>query len=128
MLGRKGFSAPEIANGRQMVEAQLAITPPAGSEALFYNTAALALDRRYVHRVRAVAGKGGTPLNELELVADALIQRGGVFETGTVIKHVPADSITGLADGDTVALSRETFERLAIGCLAELEEKFREPA
>ena len=75
MLGRKDFTKDEIANGKAAVARQLqafdALPKPAQAalqDAEHFNDLALALDRRYVHRLRSVTGKDGTPLNELELI------------------------------------------------------------
>ncbi|MDQ1567034.1 MAG: hypothetical protein QOF96_1914 [Actinomycetota bacterium] len=40
----------------------------------------LALDRFFVHRVRMVTGKDGNPLNEVELLAESLMNNDGVLQ------------------------------------------------
>jgi hypothetical protein len=47
-------------------------------ESAYASDLLLALDRRFVHRLRAVTGKKGTPLNELDLLFGALMD-GGVL-------------------------------------------------
>jgi hypothetical protein len=129
MLGRKDFTADEIAAAKDSVQAALTAFAEAGSppalETVFFNDAVLALDRRFVHRVRMVTGKDGTPLNELELIATSLMDHGGKFQTNTVIKYVPASSVLGLSPGDPIALTAEQFAQLAAACFDELETKFR---
>ena len=73
MLGRKDFTQDEVSNGEAAVERQLAAfdavpktAQTAVQKADHFNDLVLALDRRYVHRLRSVTGKDGTPLNELE--------------------------------------------------------------
>ncbi|MGZ4675437.1 MAG: hypothetical protein ACXVJ7_09875 [Acidimicrobiia bacterium] len=142
MLGRKDFTREEIDGAAAMVSRQLASykkvakLATTGSDAkaaatltafetAYGNALALALDRVFVHRVRAVTGKDTTPLNELELIAESLMLHDGVFTTNTVIKYVPDRSVLGLKAGDPVALSAEDFERLAAACFEELQAKFR---
>src|SRR4051812_43400 len=85
VLGRKNYKPEEIAAGRAMVGRALrtyrAVTASgdaaeaavADFETEFAHDLLLALDRCYVHRLRGVTGKDGTPLNELEMLADSLI-------------------------------------------------------
>jgi hypothetical protein len=131
MLGRKTFSPDELAHGRAAVKQQVAAFDelgdvPADVETTWFGGLALALDRRYVHRVRMVTGKEGTPLNELELVVEALIDHDGVLTPGPVIRYDAASSVLGVAPGDRVALTRDGFVSLAEACFSELDEKFRE--
>ena len=87
MLGRKDYTQTELASGRAAVASQLAtFANVAGAlgakadkkaqavreefEAVYFNNMVLVLDRLFVHRIRQVAGKDGTPLNELELLAE----------------------------------------------------------
>jgi hypothetical protein len=93
-------------------------------EPVFFNAAVLALDRRFVHRVRMVTGKDGTPLNELELIADSLMNNGAVLRDNSVIKYVPENSVLELKVGDRIALTADQFERLAAAVFAELAEKY----
>lgn len=128
MLGRKEFTGEEIEAAWTAVAEQLAafraLRQPGALEPVFFNAAVLALDRRFVHRLRAVTGKGCTPLNELELLTDALMNNGGVLRAHKVITYRPADSVLGLAVGDRVALTAGDFERLAKAVIEELSEKF----
>jgi len=139
MLGRKTFTQDERDSARADVDRQLAAyramaaaangsaEPALGAlEPLYFNTALLALDRRFVHRVRLVAGKDGTPVNEVELLADALMNNDGVFRGNTVIKYTPAESVLGLEEGDAIALSADQFAQLADAFLAEIGQKFGE--
>lgn len=128
MLGRKDFTADELAAAKSAVTEALKAFADAGSpgglETVFFNDALLALDRRFVHRVRMVTGKDGTPLNELELLAASLMDNGGVLALNNVIKYRPEDSVLGLAAGDRIALTADQFERLAAAVFQELEAKF----
>lgn len=132
MLGRKDFTHDEIANGRAAVDRQLDAfdaLPKSAQVALqnadHFNDLALALDRRYVHRLRSVTGKDGTPLNELEIIVESLLNNGGEFKGNNVIKYVPQDSVVGMKPGDRIRLTRDDFARLAAGAFDELEAKYR---
>lgn len=141
MLGRKTYTQEELDHATAAVEQELAAyrvlveaighAPDPGVaaalaalEPLVFNTATLALDRRFVHRIRPVTGKDGTPLNELELLAESLVTNDGVLRGNNVIKLVPAESVLKLEIGDGIALGAAEFERLAQAVLTELRAKF----
>jgi hypothetical protein len=132
MLGRKTFTQREIDDAEAALDAQLAAykrldgDARAEFEPLFFNHLALALDRRFVHRLRMTTGKAATPLNELELVAESLMNNHGVFRDNSVIRVNGAVTVLQLAPGDTIALREADFERLSAGVFAELREKFLE--
>src|SRR6478735_8043986 len=134
MLGRNSYTQDELDTCRAAVKGQLeayrrltaAVGPEAvdGFEAPFCNNLVLALDRWFVHRIRAVSGKDGNPLNEVELIAEAVMLHDGVMPKSTVIKYVPADTVLGIEVGEKVSLSAEDFERLSAAFLAEIERRF----
>ncbi|MFN8224884.1 MAG: hypothetical protein U0R50_16740 [Gaiellales bacterium] len=141
MLGRKTFTREEIDRARDLLseltrgydELATAVAATADAQAaaalervepLLGSMLLLALDRPFVHRIRAVTGKGGTPLNELELLVDAVSLHGGVLTGNNVIKYVPEQAVLGLSPGDRVSVTRDDVARLAAGVFSELEEKF----
>jgi hypothetical protein len=141
MLGRKNYTRDELHHAESAVSAQLAaydelaaavnaasdpklVAAFADFEPLFCNTMVLALDRYFVHRLRVVTGKDSNPLNEVELLADSLINNGGVLRGNNVIKYVPDQTVVKLAVGDRVALSASQFTRLSKAFLAEIKAKF----
>ena len=132
MRGRQDFTQDEIDNGRAAVQRQLtacdALAAPARAalqDAGLFNDLLLALDRRYVHRLRSVTGKAGTPLNELEILVESLLNHDGVVTAINAIKYAPEQSVIGLKPGDTVRLTRDDFARLAAGVFDELQAKYR---
>lgn len=131
MLGRKTYTREELDAGREAVRQQLAAyRSGAGdpdAEAVYFNAMLLALDRRYVHRVRTVTGKDTNPLSEVEVLVDSLMAD-GVLSAGPVVKLVPEKSVLGLQLGDPIRLSASDFERLADAFLAELERRCLVPA
>ncbi|MFC0448275.1 hypothetical protein ACFFI2_09115, partial [Rhodococcus jostii] len=92
MLGRKNYTQDEVDHAEQSVAQQIAaytaLTAAISGEVtgkevfaasedfepLFFNNMVLVLDRYFVHRIRAVTGKDGNPLNEVEIIADSLIR------------------------------------------------------
>ncbi len=142
MLGRKDYTQDELDRATRAVDEQLAAyeklagaiaaagpdprleSALADFEPLFFNTMTLALDRHFVHRVRAVSGKDGNPLNEVELMTDSLIGNDGVLKGNNVIKLVPAETVVKLEIGDRIRLSAEQFTRLSRAFLAEIKARF----
>jgi len=138
MLGRKTFTQEELDGCRAALDEQLgaytrlaeAAGHNGGAAALadfdrpFFTNLVLVLDRWFVHRIRAVSGKDGNPLNEVELIAEAVMLHDSVMPKSTVIKYVPADTVLGIEAGEKVSLSAEDFERLSAAFLAEIERRF----
>jgi hypothetical protein len=140
MLGRKNYTKEEYENAAAAVARQIAaykkIVKLAGGadkkasatvddfEAVYFNNMVLVLDRYFVHRIRPVTGKDTNPLNEVELIADALVNNGGVLQTNKVIKYVVDDSVLALQPGDPIKVSVAQFERLSTAFLDELKRRF----
>ena len=141
MLGRKDFTPQELDSAKDAMSKQLAayrklakavrasgdakaVAALEAFEPLCFNNLTLALDRRFVHRVRMVSGKDTNALNEVELIADSLMDNGGTLEIGTVIKYTPDEATLGLAAGDRIALGADEFDRLAKAFLSEIDAKF----
>ncbi|SKC44490.1 hypothetical protein [Plantibacter cousiniae (nom. nud.)] len=137
MLGRKTFEQREVDQAKSMIAALVAgreTLAEAGADPAalavvdpeFFTGLTLVLDRPFVHRVRSVLGKGPGALNELELIVASILDHDRVFTVGTVLQYAEGTSFTGLVPGETIRLSAEQFERLAVGVFAELEELFVE--
>ncbi len=139
MLGRKTYTKEELAHAKSTIAAQIkaykALVKVVGDapadtkalatfEPLFFDNLLLALDRPFVHRIRAVTGKDGNPLNEVELLCECLIDHEGVLTANKVIKLVPEDSVAGVEYGDPIRLTQSQFEKLSTAFFAELEARF----
>ena len=142
MLGRKTYTQEELDSASAAVDQQLAAyerlveaidgaTSDPGVKAaleafepLFFNNMTLVLDRYFVHRIRAVAGKDGNPLNEVELIADSLMGNDGVMRGNNVIKLIADESVSKLAYGDRISLSATQFKRLSGAFLGEIRSRF----
>jgi hypothetical protein len=141
MLGRKTYTPEEIANARTAVAQHRAAYAglatacrEAGNgtgealatlQAPFFNDLLLVLDRHFVHRLRAVAGKDTNPVTEVELLADSLIANGGVLRVGSPVKYRPEASVLKLAPGDPIRLTEDAFDRIATAFLDDIERRFR---
>ena len=136
MLGRKDYTQQEFDTANTAVADQISsyskLAKLAGKtsptldefEILYFNNMVLVLDRYFVHRIRPVAGKDGNALNEVELIADSLMNNGGVFQGSNVIKYVPESSVLKLRAGDAIRLKAADFEMLAAAFFDELKSKF----
>ena len=142
MLGRKTYTQEELDHARSVIDQQLAAykqlvkaidgatsDPKVRSaleafEPLLFNNLTLVLDRYFVHRLRLVTGKDGNPLNEVELIADSLMNNDGVLRGNNVIKLVPEQSALKLEIGDPIRLSAAQFELLSKAFFTEIEAKF----
>jgi len=125
MLGRKTFTADEIDRARTAVRAQVAALRR-HDDPVLANALLLALDRRFVHRIRAASGKDTNPVTELELVVESLLDHDGMLTPNKVIKYQPERSVLGLAPGERIAPDADAVERLAEAFLAELTVRFGE--
>jgi len=127
MLGRNSYEPEELENARATAKKQLADWRSSGAggdlETSYFNGLVLALDRPFVHRIRKMTGKDTNPLSEVELVVDSLIDNGGRFDVGTVVKYQPEKSVLGLAPGDQIRLTADDYERLAAAFIDELEKR-----
>jgi hypothetical protein len=144
VLGRKNYKQEELDQCKQAIQKQLgasrrlakaidgnasgkkAASALKSFEPLFFNNMTLALDRYFVHRLRMVTGKDSNPLNEVELLADSLMNNEGVLRANNAIKYDPHGSVVKLQVGDPIKLTESDFERLSSAFFAELESRFLE--
>jgi hypothetical protein len=84
----------------------------------------LVLDRYFVHRLPMVMGKDGNPLNEVELMSDALMNNDGVLRGNQVIKLIPDQPVLKLNIRDRIRLSAAQFQRLSKAFFIEIESEF----
>jgi hypothetical protein len=141
MLGRKDYTKQELDDATAAIDEQVAaykelagaVAATGDAEAqraleefepLFFSKMVLVLDRYFVHRIRPVTGKDGNPLNETELLAESVMNNGGILRGSKVIKFIPEESVLKLRVGDRVRLTVTDFERLAEAFLADIQRKF----
>jgi hypothetical protein len=142
MLGRKTYTKQELKHAQTAVKQQLsaykklvktlerrANDPEVASalaefELLLFKNLTLALDRYFVHRLRAVTGKDTNALNEVELVVDSLMKNGGKLHGNNVIKYHAEKSVLKLESGQPIRIDATQFERLAKAYLADIKTKF----
>jgi hypothetical protein len=142
MLGRKDYTHEELEQAKYAISQQLAayrtlvkalegaaddskVTSALEAlEPLLFDNMTLVLDRYFVHRLRSVTGKDGNPLNEVELLADSLMNNRGELRGNNVIKYKPDQAVLGLEIGQRIQLSAAEFERLSRAFFDDLEAKF----
>ncbi|MDX6256673.1 MAG: hypothetical protein QOJ11_3007 [Frankiales bacterium] len=130
MLGRKDYTKDELDHAKAAVAEQLAAyrtfarVATTDFEALYFNNMLLVLDRYFVHRARAVTGKDGNPINEVELLAESLMNNDGILRGNSVLKYAPEQSVVKLKVGDRIRLTADQFDRLSTAFFAEMEAKF----
>ena len=142
MLGRKDYTREELEHARGAVNQQLAayrklvealdgagddpnIATALGTfEPLLFEHMTLVLDRYFVHRLRSVTGKDGNPLNEVELLADSLMNNGGELRGNNVIRYKRDESVLKLDVGQPIRVDATEFERLSQAFFDDLETKF----
>src|SRR3954464_7936118 len=142
MLGRKDYTQQELDSATSALNTQMAAykklaravdasgdaKAKAALEAFeptFFNNMVLVLDRLFVHRIRNVTGKDNNPLNEVELLAESLMNNDGVLRGNNVLKYEAENSVVGLKVGDKIGVTAAEFETLANAFLADIESKFR---
>lgn len=107
------------ARGNDKVEAALAAFAPG-----YFNTALLALDHHFMHRMRGAEGKDGNPLNEVRMLSDSIMEHDGVLRENKTIRYKADKAVAGIAVGETIMLDAETFARLARAYIAEIGKRF----
>jgi hypothetical protein len=132
MLAVSSYPKHHIDAARTDIAATLAAFDalPAGAarDALapvLFNNMVLALDARFLHRVRNKEGKDGNPLNEVRLLCEALTEHGAVLaDPPKTMKYKSEVAVLGLAPGDAIVLSRDDFAALSDAFFTELAARY----
>lgn len=77
------------------------------------------LDACFAHRVRALEGKDGNPLNEVRMLAASILAHDGVLASSSPIRYRPDRAVLGIDIGEPIRIDRKAFERLADAYFAE---------
>ena len=101
------------------IDAALAAFEPA-----FFNNLLVALEMRFVHRLRGVEGEDGNPLNEVRMLAASLMDNGGVLAENRTIRYEPSRTVLRIDIGERIHLNADDFEALCALFLAEIESRF----
>ena len=141
MLGMKKYSQEYIDACRARVDMdlrayrkQVGKVPCEPFEHRFFNDQVLLLDYMFVHRLTAIEGKDGNPLNEVRVLCNSILFNnarlhveklpGWPNSAGSGIKLPPEKSLLKLSVGDEVKLTEADFLRLSKAFFAELEKKY----
>jgi hypothetical protein len=133
MLAMSRFPRSYVESTRAGIEARLAAyrklgdVPPEFASAYFTDLV-LVLELAFVHRVRNAEGKDGNPLNEVRLIALSVLTNGGRLLADKQIRLRPETSVLGLAPGDEIVLTQDSFTRLADAFLAEIATRYPDDA
>ncbi len=128
MLGRASYSPDYIQAVHDRVTRVLKAfdkakpAEPFAADALL--DVVLGLEMAFVHRLRGQEGKDGNPLNEVRMIAASVLEHNGVMTKDNTIKWDAAKSITGLALGDKIALSRKQVGALVDAFVEEIANKY----
>jgi len=84
---RKMVNAARKKNGTSDTSLNSAIE---SFEYVFFNNMVLILDALFVHRIRAIEGKDGNPLNEVRILCNSIINNNSILSPDKTIKLIPA--------------------------------------
>jgi hypothetical protein len=138
MLGVKTYERDYIDSCRAQMEDMLAryaaVVDAAGDawsraalaelEPKLLNQLVVALDACFVHRIRAIEGKDGNPLNEVRMLAASILQHGAVLTLDKTIKYKLERSVLGIAAGEPIALDPARFAKVLDAFIAEIGARF----
>lgn len=132
MLGRNSYTTDEVESCRANADALLAAweandVDDTTLENLVFAQAVVALDAWFAHRLRAMEGTDGNPMNEVRALADSLVGNDGTLRVANGIRWVPERTVLHLAVGDEVVIGADDFERLAGVYLAAIESTYVAP-
>jgi hypothetical protein len=119
MLAVKSYPPEQVAACREAVTRLLEGDAPG-----LGNAAVLVLDHWFVHRLRGAEGRDGNPMNEVRLLAESIVHRGGTLTISGGIRLRPESSVLGLSPGDRIELSPEDAARLAEAYLIAIERTY----
>jgi hypothetical protein len=128
MLGRANYPVAYIKAVNTRVDRVLKAfdqakpAEPFASEALL--DVIVGLEMAFVHRLRGQEGKDGNPLNEVRMITASVLEFGGVMTLDKTIKWKPEASVTGLKNGDKIALDRKQVGKLVDAFFEELAKKY----
>jgi hypothetical protein len=145
MLGMKRYSREFVDACRAKVDADVAaydaehagmnVEASSRLETAYFNNMLLVLDYLFVHRLAAIDGKDGNPLNELRVLCDSILSNDGVMTAGAVskasqmrfnksIKLSPDRSVLKHKEGDQIALCEKDFVQLSNAVFGEIESRY----
>ena len=136
MLAQGTYDADYIADCRGQVEAEITAFDVARSdsdvddtalddlEGSYFAALLLALEMRFVHRLRAKEGKDGNALNEVRLLTRSLMENGGRLLEDPSIALDPTRSVLRIRPGEDIVVRYDDFVRLSRAFFAEIEARY----
>ena len=101
------------------IDAALAAFEPA-----FFNNLLVALEMRFVHRLRDLEARDGDPLDEVRLLAASLMDNRGVLAGNETIRYDADKTVLRIDIGDRIMLNADDFEALCKAFLSAIENRF----
>ncbi len=96
----------------------------AAFEPMYFNGLLLVLHGYFVDRARSLEKKDGNALNEVRMLATALMENDGVLEEDPTIRYAAKNAVLQLDFGQRIALDKASFTRLAQAFLKEIEARY----
>ncbi len=136
MLAQGTYDADYIADCRAQVESEIAAFDIARSdsdvddtalddlEVSYFAALVLALEMRFVHRLRAKEGKDGNALNEVRLLAQSLMANGGRMVEDPKVALDPQRTVLHTRPGEDIVVRYDDFVRLSRAFFAEIEARY----
>ena len=93
-------------------------------EPVFFNNMVLALEAFFIHRIMAIEGKDGNPLNEVRVICNSIMNNKNIMGADNTIKLSPDKSVLKYKVGDEIKLSEAQFAQLSSAFFAEIEKKY----
>ena len=136
MLDQATYDADYVADCRGQVDGEIAAFDNArfdseadetgidDLEVSYFGALVLALEMRFVHRLRASEGTDGNALNEVRLVAQSIMSNGGRLIDDPTLGLDPETSVLALEPGDDIALRYDDFVKLSQAFFDELEARY----
>lgn len=91
---------------------------------VFFNSMVLVLDAFFVHRIWAVEGKDGNPLNEVRVICNSILNNKNIMDADNTIRMNADKSVLKYKVGDEIELSEAQFAQLSKAFFAEIEKKY----
>ncbi|MEI9900623.1 MAG: hypothetical protein WDN31_11405 [Hyphomicrobium sp.] len=93
-------------------------------ETAYFNGLVMVLDHYFDHRSRYMELKDGNALNEVRILCNSFMHNDGRLAEDKQIRLDPRKSVLGLKPGDEIALTRDSFVKLADAFVTEIGKKY----
>ncbi len=117
MLGMKKYSERHIdgcrARWTRIVLPLKSSHPMRSFEVTFFNNMVFLRAYFFVHRLRVIAGKDGSPLNEVRVLCNSMLENKNIMMADKAIRLNPEKSVLKHRPGDEIRLKQGDFLKLS---------------